>query len=312
MDIVDEIINSLEFKFFSKKISHTIMLVSKDNFYSLEFAKVLASFIIDGKVDKNSENYKKIMLLSHPDVKYYPSKEKLLVGDSEEIVSESFVKPIFANKKVFIIKNIDNSMESAQNKLLKTLEEPSAEVYLILTCANQELVLPTIKSRCTIRELAKISEDQIVKFLPSSDKSTLVSKICDGELGEAIRLSKKENLEEIVQFSLDLLIKMKSSKQVLSFSKIAQKYSDDIDLILKIMCLIIEDMINFKAGNKQIKLVMFKEQIEKASVEYSIKALCMINRKINQLQKEIFYNVGIIVAFENFLLNILEVKYLCK
>ena len=39
--------------------------------------------------------------------------------------------------------------KEAQNSLLKTLEEPPEYVTIILITSNENLFLPTIKSRCT-------------------------------------------------------------------------------------------------------------------------------------------------------------------
>ena len=39
--------------------------------------------------------------------------------------------------------------KEAQNALLKTLEEPPEYVTIILITSNENMFLPTIKSRCT-------------------------------------------------------------------------------------------------------------------------------------------------------------------
>lgn len=313
MDLVNAIVNNDDFKYFSKseKISSSILLISKDDIYSLEFAKILAIFIMDGKVDKQSENFKKIMLLSHPDVCLYPKKEKMLVSDSEEIVAESFVKPVFSTKKIFIIKNIDNSMESAQNKLLKTLEEPANNVFLILTCSNADLVLPTIKSRCLKRELAKLSEEEIFSYLPKEENSLLCCKLCDGGIGKAFKLLQNPNLFEIANLGVEIFTKMKASRHILVFSKKAQNFSKNLDIILEVMSLVVEDLLKIKTGCK-CKLSMFELELKGVSEEYSTRALCQINQKLIKMQKELAYNVSQAIAFENLLLSILEVKYLCK
>ena len=311
MEVFEIIKQSGDFKYFAnaKTMPHSILLFSKDEQYALEFAKLLAIQILDGKVDEQSEVFKKVMLFSHPDVKYYPSKNQLLVADSQEIVSESFVKPIFSQSKVFIIKNIDNSMESAQNKLLKTLEEPSKDCFFILTCQSPALVLPTIKSRCVKQELAKLSEKEIESVI--GNDNLLAVKLADGGLGSAISLSKKADLEDVVALALDIMCEMKSSKEILGYSTRLQKFQKDFELVIKCMLLIIEDLLKLKTGGK-IKLDMFEDRLKRASENYSIKALGKINEKINEEQKQVFYNVNQLIAMENLLLNILEVKYICK
>lgn len=316
MDIFNSIENSEDFNFFLKNanaISHSILLISKDEKYSMLFAKLLSCLILDKKIDKNSLNYQKIMFESHPDVLYFPKKEKLLVADSQEIVAESFVKPVFANRKIFIIKNIDSSMESAQNKLLKTLEEPSSEVYIISTCTNQNLVLPTIKSRCQKIELAKLPDEQIKKIIEASPNCNLVVSLCDGQLGKAVDLSKKNDLQEMVTLAVNVFTKMLKSNQVLEYSKKIQEFATEKELLLEIMQIVIEDLLKIKVNKlESLKLKNFQNELVDSSSNYTVRALCKIVEVINKFQKEIFYNSNYVLALENMLLNILEVKFLCK
>lgn len=53
-------------------------------------------------------------------------------------------------QRVYIIRNCENASLSAQNSMLKFLEEPGKGITAILTTDNQSKILPTILSRCTI------------------------------------------------------------------------------------------------------------------------------------------------------------------
>jgi DNA polymerase-3 subunit gamma/tau len=50
-------------------------------------------------------------------------------------------------KKLFIIENAEHTQDAARNSLLKTLEEPPPNTFVILTSARPRLLLPTILSR---------------------------------------------------------------------------------------------------------------------------------------------------------------------
>lgn len=316
MDIFNTIAESENFKFFSKNInaiSHSILLISKDEKYSVMFAKLLACLILDKKLDKQSINYQKVMFDAHPDVLYFPKKEKLLVADSQEIVAESNIKPVFANSKVFIIKDVDFSMESAQNKLLKTLEEPSTNVYIILTCTNSNLVLSTIKSRCQKIEIEKLSDLQISQFVQQTENSQLAVSLSNGLLGKALYLNNKDNLRDLVDLVVDIFTKMLKSSQVLEFSKKVQEFAQDRELFIEIMQVVLEDLLKIKVGKSDnIKLIEYKQELVKACDNYTVRAICKIVENINNYVKELFYNANYVLALENLLLNILEVKFLCK
>lgn len=316
MKIIDIIKNSKEYLTLKEEIergtfSKSTLLFSKDSVYSSAFGKILASLILNDGKDEENENYLKVLSDSHPDVKTYPSKDKLLVADSEEIVMESYVKPIFSNKKVFIIKNIDNSMENSQNKLLKILEEPPKNVYFILTCQSENLVLPTIKSRCNKIELSKPNTRDLKDYFSSCENSNLISVLSDGYIGRGEFLSKKKNLKELFESVLSLITKLKTSKQVLSFSSKILSFKEDFNFIIEILSLILEDLLSLKGG-KNTKLTDYQNDLEEVRGEYSIKAICEIQSLLNKAVKEMFYNGNMTVVLENLMLNILEVKYICK
>lgn len=318
MQLEDVIINSSDFKTLSQeiklsKIGRSMLLICKDSDYAFEFAKFLSlAYLGNGEVS-HDENYIKLMALSHPDIKIYPIKDKLFVADSEEIAYESFVKPIFAKKKIFIIKNIDNSMEAAQNKLLKTLEEPPKDVIFILTCNNINLVLPTIRSRCQKEELSKLPTDVIKSFLASHSKAEEIAAISDGFLGKALKLANMKNFEDIFELSLSLLISLENSKQVISYSKQLQTYKDNINLIFEILSLALEDMLAIKAGKANlVRLKKYQGQLKEKLENYTARAICEIQKLLDEASRHMAYNTNITLVIENLLLDILEVKYICK
>lgn len=294
----------------NSKLSKSVLLYSKDSVYSFSFAKVVASLLLgDGEIVDVHDI--KIKLDSHPDVKVYPQKEKLLVADSEEIVMESFIKPIFAEKKVFIIKGIDASTESAQNKLLKILEEPPQNVYFILTATSENLVLPTIKSRCNKIELAKLSIDQIKEVYSGRENLEIASILSDGLVGKAESLLNKKNLNQFFENVLSIVTDMKSSKQVLVYSNRVLSAKEDFALFVEILSMIFEDLLFLKSG-EEIKFKGYKNKLEGVKDEYSLNAICEIEKIFNKASKEIFYNTNQNIVIENLLLNILEVKFVCK
>lgn len=289
-----------------------LMLIGKDSFYLQEFARAVAILLLDDSMSLDGENAQKVLASSHPDVKEYPLKDKLLVSDSEEIVLESFVKPIFADKKIFIINNIDNSMEVAQNKLLKVLEEPSKNVYMILTCTSENLVLPTIRSRCNKLEIGRLDDRIIASVLPKleEEEKKLVLAVAEGQVGKAVSYAKMKNFSLLVRDCVEVFTKMKSSKDVLSHSKKLFSYKDQTALILQVFALVVEDLIKIKSHIKPS--MPFEKEYENVSDQFTMRALCEIVLLLEKVAKERQYNVNMTIVIENLLLNILEVKYLCK
>ena len=244
------------------------------------------------------------------DVKVYPkNNEKLLVSDSNEIVAEAYVKPVNLPNKIFIIKNFDVSTEEAQNKLLKILEEPPKNVYFLLHAKSEDRVLPTIKSRCDKIKINPLDEKTIEKF----SQNTLANILGGGYVGRTIALSKNEDLKKIVEFAVSLFTELKTSKQVIKFSKTFLELKDNLNLILEVMSFCIEDIIKIKCESENLcKLKPYKDDLKDVEPEFSVEALCEITKLISSLREKVEFNANLTVAVDNFLLKILEVKYLCK
>ena len=311
------IVGSKDFKQFEEKakngsLAKTTMLICKDSDYSFEFARLLSCLIFDGR-NEGSENHAKVIANAHPDLKIYPSKERLLVADSEDIVFESSVKPVFATKKVFIIRDIDNGMEAAQNKLLKTLEEPEANVYFILTTTNINLVLPTIRSRCLKTELGKLDEREIKAFLGNSENAELAMAISEGLIGKAERLAKKKELPPLFESVIAVITNLKASKDMLAFSKTIAQFSGEYELIFSSFSLIMEDLLYIKSGVESgVRLKSYRDRLLSVEGEYTLKAIVEIRSLIDKAVREMMFNCNFIVVLENLILNILEVKYICR
>lgn len=79
------------------------------------------------------------------------------------------------------------------NKLLKLIEEPPPNTLFLLVAENEELILPTILSRCqTIRlpapDAREIEEALLTRAKASAETARQVAGICDGNYREALQM----------------------------------------------------------------------------------------------------------------------------
>jgi DNA polymerase III subunit delta' len=87
----------------------------------------------------------------HPDLTWVtPSgAADMLVSDIDEpVVAAASHTPFEARRRVFVIERAETMNEQAQNKMLKTLEEPASFAHLVLLTSRPGQLLPTIASRC--------------------------------------------------------------------------------------------------------------------------------------------------------------------
>ena len=303
----------IEEKFQKNLISNAILYFCEDEIMS-KTALILTAMLFEYQMfemfDDKSAEYQKIEKGIDLDVKVYPKNgDKLLVSDSNEIVSECYIKPANLPYKIFLLNNFDISTEEAQNKLLKVLEEPPKNVYFILSAKSEERVLPTIKSRCEKIKITPLSQNEISTIC--DDK--LACALGEGYVGKTLALSKNEDLKQIADFGVSLLTELKSSKDIINFSKKFVELKDNINLILKVVLLAIEDIIKIKCESENlVKLKMYIEDLKLVEPEFSIQALCEISKMISNFLQRLEFNANLNVATDNLLLKMLEVKFLCK
>jgi DNA polymerase-3 subunit delta' len=108
------------------------------------------------------------------------------------------VTPFMGRQKVIILGNaerliVQEASKEAANALLKVLEEPPRDTVIILTTAEPQALLPTIRSRLVPVRVGRISDDAIRAFLqrevnPPLEGAELERRVlaADGALGRAI------------------------------------------------------------------------------------------------------------------------------
>ena len=184
----------------NNNISHSYMFIGKDSIGKMLFAKEFAKAILCIDNTKPCDKCKACIEFNthnNPDFTVIEADGNTIKTDQiRELVKKVYEKPIVSNKKVYIINDSNLMTKEAQNSLLKTLEEPPEYVTIILITSNENLFLPTIKSRCTKMVFNKLSDNQIKLVLQKEynyiDVPELVLKIADGSVKKAVNLQGKE------------------------------------------------------------------------------------------------------------------------
>ncbi len=298
----------------SSGAAHSYLLIGKDSFSAKEMATLFAKALLCPNMCGECEHCKKVSARLHPDVKYFPEGARLLVEDSKKIVDESYTRPIFADKKIFVISDIDLSTEEAQNKLLKSLEEPSEGVYYILTTSNIEKVLPTIRSRCNKIEIKPVEKEKIAALLRGDEMTkALAVSLGGGYVSRSFELAKKRNLVEIAELGVGLLKDLSSSKEAVRWVRKIVDLKADVSLLIEVCNVAIEDALLVKTDKDAcIRLEVLRLQIEEAAKALSIKCLSSLCGVLTKAVRDLSYNVNLPLVADNMVMNILEVKYLCK
>jgi len=79
----------------------------------------------------------------------------------QQLIKELSLPPYASPNKVFIIDQAERMLLPSANALLKSLEEPPQDTYLILLTAHPDQLLPTITSRCWRIDFSKQEEASV-------------------------------------------------------------------------------------------------------------------------------------------------------
>ncbi|RJP54831.1 MAG: DNA polymerase III subunit delta' [Anaerolineaceae bacterium] len=142
------------------------------------------------------------------------------------------LKPYQGKYRVVVGERFNQANTEASNAFLKTLEEPPAQVVLLLTTDNPESLLPTIVSRCEVLRLRPLPIEEVQRELErrgtESHQAELIAHISGGRPGYAFRLAEDQSLLEFRQQRLDDLQRLLSSSRVDKFAY-AEKLAKDKD-----------------------------------------------------------------------------------
>lgn len=137
---------------------------------------------------------KQVAARQHPDLHWLtPAKDKvdIKVEDVRELQATLAAHAYAERARVAIIDPADRLNEQGQNALLKTLEEPGAAAFLLLTTTRPEGLLPTVRSRISRYRMRALAPDVLASALattrPQADAATRAwaQERADGALGFA-------------------------------------------------------------------------------------------------------------------------------
>ena len=224
-------LNLLKNAFASGKASHAYIVVGeKPNIPALLNQCAQVVMCNTHTATDNCERCLKVAQGIHQDVISIPTdltKNRTTVADVSYLVDETYKRPVDNSlSRVFLVNAVDSvagiGCEIWQNKLLKTLEEPTAGCYIFIGVTDAESLLPTVRSRCQVLKQSKVPQSQIEQKLQSGGLDVLVCQMvaamCGGSLSSAERLISNAQVVKSYQVALDTAENMTSTKNALPFA----------------------------------------------------------------------------------------------
>ncbi|HEU0116478.1 MAG TPA: DNA polymerase III subunit delta' [Thermomicrobiales bacterium] len=148
---------------------------------------------------------------AHPDVEVYDLALQARLNDRggknttiaidtvRQLRAAAALRPMEGSRRFIILDDAETMQETAQEALLKTLEEPPPAVTLILLAADAEALLPTIRSRCQALVLGLVDAGAIAAGLAergiAPERARELAGLAQGRPGWAVRAAAEPALE---------------------------------------------------------------------------------------------------------------------
>jgi DNA polymerase-3 subunit delta' len=228
-------------------------------------------------------------------------RKVITIGQVEEMQSAASLPPFEGKCKVFIFDRADLLSQEAANRLLKTLEEPSPRVLIILITARENHVLPTLISRCQRVELrplpvALVRETLTEQYTIDQERADLLARLSGGCLGWALLALQDEGLTELRDrrlTSLAGLIHASVTERFAYAADLAARFSKSRDEVEEVLDLWVQwwhDLLGTKCGDsgsvtnadRQQTLVQQAEELSTGQIVGFIRQLQDVRRQLGQ------------------------------
>ncbi len=242
---------------------------------------------------------------SHPDL-ILINQKSIKVEDINVVIDKLSTLPFSSDYKVFVILNAENINEIAQNKLLKSLEEPSKTNIFILSTSQIDKLLPTVLSRLNKIRVPKLSlQDLEIMQAELQQVGIDVSKYSNSNLTftDIINFETNENYRNTLN-AIEFIFKNLNSSQ--DIPKVASSLPEfDKTLFFKILQLVFLNCIENKTTlNSNITNII--------NSTFPQKAIINSLPLVEEAYKKQMANVNFGYILDNLLFNILKEKFLCK
>ena len=217
----------------------------------------------------DKRNQDPLLFASYPDFVTFPPDGPLrqISIDQTRLLREwAKLSPNHGSRRVFLIDHVDRAGEHAANALLKTLEEPSPYLILIMTAENAYDLLPTIRSRAVPFQFAPLSAEETREFVRARgmDHPERRAALSGGSPGLAVSL----DLEAYDKRRAAMFTLLRVAAGALPFGAwvpyseaIGRSKSEKLELHLKVLYDLLRDVLVLRESGPTVRNAVRNEDL---------------------------------------------------
>lgn len=240
------------------------------------------------------------------DCKIYPQRDKKYGVDlADEIIYESGMRSVEGGKKVFVLDNFSAASEIVQNKLLKTFEEPPADVIFVIGAVNLFSLLPTVLSRLRKLEIQPFPPSAVGEYLkrnyPGKENYSSFAAASSGNISLAENLLIGGYFESLKSFIVDALTVEEKDIPSLNAKLGAIKEKNEF---LSLLRSVLKDVAVSFVGIKPA--ILSNEESCRIRSLYPISGVIACAEYITEAEKQLKFNAVFPRLTENLLITFLK------
>ncbi len=260
----------------------------------------------------NTADYLKFDSANHPDFLAIVSDAAILTEQVNDVRQFIYKKPLLAPLKAILFDDAANLNESAQNKLLKILEDPPGEILLIFITSRPDRLLPTVASRLTHINFSPLSGDQMKQLIAryNLEYDDVLLGLSAGSFGSYMRLQTDEVFAARSRALIDLLVSAiaANSNQWLFDIDLLDQYKGEPGHLFYLLKLALRDVLVYATTDSVAQLKLLKQYDIDNIVNKPINraAIYGMIREINRAERAIERGQNYSLVSETLFFNIEE------
>lgn len=244
----------------SKRFPHALIIEGEHGLGKKTLARKLAGALVCRNEERPCGECKQCRKAGqgiHPDIIEHIAEggsNSFHVDVIRNIVNDAFMSPNEADYKVYILGNAECMNVSAQNALLKILEEPPEYVVFIMTVSSKSMLLETVLSRSVVVSLEGVDIQKGAQYIAAHSDNADVSlaarqlETFNGNIGKALGSLQNDKVSEITDICLNICNALVSDSEyaLLTVCSAFQKDRQSIVLAMDFLKNIFRDALVYK------------------------------------------------------------------
>jgi len=262
----------------------------------------------------DKRNQDPLLFASYPDFVTFPPDGPLrqISIDQTRLLREwAKLAPNRGSRRLFLIDHVDRAGEHAANALLKTLEEPSPHLILVMTAENAYDLLPTIRSRAVPFHFTPLSTEETREFVCTRgmDDAERRAALSGGSPGVAVSL----DLEAYDKRRAAMFTLLRVAAGVEPFGAwvpysevIGRSKSEKLELHLKVLYDLLHDVLLLRESGGAVRNQDLRAELEAVARRVSFGWIRSAVKKVDEVAELIRRNIQKSIALDALVLGLRE------